>query len=73
MVTPIVHSTNVLPSAHERNGASAAQPPAAPILRLPEPGIAGRQGRGDAARAVQERRAAVSAPAHRRIDVEVAA
>jgi hypothetical protein len=73
MVTPIVHSTNILPTAHERNGGSAVQPPVAPILRLPERGIAGREGQGDAARAGQKRRAAVSAPAHPRIDVEVAA
>jgi hypothetical protein len=72
MVTPIVHSTNVLPNAHERIGDRAVRSSMPPVLTLVQPGVAGdAHGRG--ASQGRTRPAPLSAAAARGIHSEAAA
>jgi hypothetical protein len=73
MVTPIVHSTNVLPSAHEHNGDRAVQSSTPPVLSLVKTTVAGDDAQGRAARLDRARPAPRSANAPHGMGVEVAA
>jgi hypothetical protein len=73
MVTPIVHSTNVLPNAHERNGDRRVQPSMPPVLSLLKPGVAGDDAHRRAAPVGRARPVPLSAGPARGMAFEVAA